>query len=237
MTDSAEKMDALVQLAGTIAHELNNIFTAVSGNLTLLNPEKVVPESQDVSIKDIARAAQRGVELTAKLQAFAGRQRLNRSYVNLNSLILQTMHGLRSTIPQVHVSILLADANFVVFIDEAKLSETIEELVKNAVEAMPQTGGHIAIETSYLEEDRHYPRVLMKLKDSGQGMAPEVVVRATEPLFTTCSRGVRPGWGLSKCSGFVRQSGGRMTLSSKLGQGTVVTIELPLATEINQLPR
>jgi signal transduction histidine kinase len=237
MTDSAEKMNALVQLAGTIAHELNNIFTAVSGNITLLDQEKVVPENQDVSIKDIARAAQRGVELTAKLQAFAGRQRLNRRYVDLNSLVLKTMHSLRSTIPHVHVSILLADESFVVFLDEEKLSETIAELVKNAVEAMPQTGGHITIETSCLEEDQHYPRVLLKLKDSGQGMAPEVVVRATEPLFTTCSRGVKSGWGLSKCSGFVRQSGGRMMLSSKLGQGTVVTIELPLATKVNQLPK
>jgi signal transduction histidine kinase len=232
MTDSSEKMTALVQLAGTVAHELNNIFTAVAGNLSLLEQERALPGSQDVSVQDIARAAQRGVELTAKLQAFAGRQRLNRRYADLNALIVQTMRDLRTTLPPIHVNIMLADAKFIVYLDGDKLSETIAELVKNAVEALPARGGRITIETKLLAENERYPRALVRLKDNGRGMSPEVMARATEPLFTTCPRGLKAGWGLSKSTGFIRQSGGRMTLSSRLGHGTLVEIELPLATDI-----
>src|SRR6185312_16968148 len=77
MTETSDKMTALVQLAGTVAHELNNIFTAVTGNLSLLEPEAAAAPGQESTIRDIGRAAERGIDLTSKLQAFAGRQRLN----------------------------------------------------------------------------------------------------------------------------------------------------------------
>jgi C4-dicarboxylate-specific signal transduction histidine kinase len=234
MTDTSEKMTALTQLAGTVAHELNNIFTAVVGNLNLLDLARASPDGQGVLVQDVARAAQRGIELTAKLQAFAGRQQLSRKYVDLNALVLQTMRNLRTDLPLVHVNIMLTDAKLVVHIDEEKLSDTIVELVKNALDAMPPKGGTITIETALRAEHKQQPWALLKLKDSGQGMTPEVLARAAEPLFTTCPRGLKAGWGLSKSTGFITQSGGQMSLSSRLYHGTLIEIELPLATEVEQ---
>jgi len=92
----SEKMTALVQLAGTVAHELNNIFTAVAGNLSLLDRE--FTGEQSVTYRDILRAAQRGIDLTSKLQAFAGRQRLERRSIELNSVVSRTLAKLRNTL-------------------------------------------------------------------------------------------------------------------------------------------
>lgn len=228
MTESSEKMTALVQLAGTVAHELNNIFTAVTGNLSLLDHEIAGSPNQASTVKDIVRAAQRGIDLTSKLQAFAGRQRLNRKNVELNAIVLRTLRALRPTLPTTNVKITLADAEFLVYADEQKLADTIVELVKNAHAAMPPVGGCLIIETAYHDVEGRHPQVLLRIRDNGRGMPPEVMARAMEPLFTTRPHGIRAGWGLSNCAGFVRQSGGRMSLHSEPGQGTLVEITLPL---------
>src|ERR1700761_705792 len=125
MTESSDKMTALVQLAGTVAHELNNIFTAVTGNLSLLEPEAAISPNQASTMRDIVRAAERGIDLTSKLQAFAGRQRLDRRNIELNGIVLRTMRALRSSLPATNVRISLADTEFVIYADEEKLSDTI----------------------------------------------------------------------------------------------------------------
>jgi len=228
MTESAEKMTALVQLAGTVAHELNNIFTAVAGNLSLLGPEAAFSPNQASTVRDIVRAAERGIELTSKLQAFAGRQRLNRRNVELNDVVLRTMRKLRPSLPTTNVKIALADAEFIVYADEEKLADTIVELVKNAHAAMLPIGGCLTVETIRHEIEGRRPHALLRIRDNGKGMAPEVMARAIEPLFTTSPHGIKAGWGLSNCAGFIRQSGGRMSLHSEVGQGTLVEILLPL---------
>lgn len=228
MTESSEKMTALVQLAGTVAHELNNIFMAVTGNLSLLDQERDGSENHDVTVKDIVRAAQRGIDLTSKLQAFAGRQRLHRENLDLNALVSSTMSGLRPSLAATHVNILLAEAKFIVYADKQKLADAIAELIKNAQAALPSTGGRIIVETLQAGAERHCPHVILRIRDNGRGMSPEVMARATEPLFTTCPRGMKMGWGLSYCAGFIRQLGGELRLSSKEYLGTVVEISLPL---------
>jgi signal transduction histidine kinase len=228
MTESSEKMTALVQLAGTVAHELNNIFTAVTGNLSLLEPESAASANQASTVRDIVRAAQRGIDLTSKLQAFAGRQRLHRQNVELNAVVLKTMRALQPSLPTTNVNINLANAEFIVYADEQKLSDIIIELVKNAHAAMPPVGGCLTVETSRHEIEGRHPQALLRIRDNGKGMAPEVMARAMEPLFTTRPHGIKAGWGLSNCAGFVRQSGGRMSLHSEIGQGTLVEITLPL---------
>ena len=228
MTESTEKMTALVQLAGTVAHELNNIFTAVTGNLSLLDQEAGASPSQASTVKDILRATERGIDLTSKLQAFAGRQRLERRNVELNGAILRTMRELRSTLATTNVRITLADAEFIVYVDERKLSETVVELVKNAHAAMAPVGGCLTVETARHEIEGRHPQALLRIRDNGRGMSADIMARAMDPLFTTRPHGIRTGWGLSNCAGFVRQSGGRMSLHSEPGQGTLVEITLPL---------
>ena len=221
-----EKMTALVQLAGTVAHELNNIFTAVAGNLSLLDQE--FSDEQSVTYRDILRAAQRGIDLTSKLQAFAGRQRLDRRSIELNGVVSRTLAKLRNTLDDIAVDITLAGAEFIVYADEQKLSDTVIELIKNARAAMSETGGRLTVKTERVERGGNHPYVLLSIVDNGCGMTPDVMARATEPLFTTGPHGIKTGWGLSNCAGFVRQSGGTMTISSEPGRGTVVELALPL---------
>lgn len=221
-----EKMTALVQLAGTVAHELNNIFTAVAGNLSLLDRE--FKDEQSDTYRDILRAAQRGIDLTSKLQAFAGRQRLNRRSIELNGVVSRTLAKLRSTLAEVSVGVALENADFVVYADEQKLSDTVVELIKNARAAMPDSGGQLTIKTERVLRGNGRAHVLLSIADNGSGMTPDVMARATEPLFTTGPHGIKAGWGLSNCAGFVRQSGGTLMLSSEPGRGTTVELTLPL---------
>ena len=221
-------MAALVQLAGTVAHELNNIFMAVTGNLSLLDHPPQDSANHAGTVKDIVRAAQRGIELTSKLQAFAGRQRLNRQHVDLNAIVSRTVRSLRPSLSATHVNVMLANAKFIIYADEQKLSDTIVEIIMNAHAALPAVGGRIIIETLPFQAEGHSPLAILRIHDNGRGMSPDVMARATEPLFTTCPHGIRAGWGLSNCTGFIRQSGGRLSLTSELGRGTIVEIGLPL---------
>ena len=221
----SEKMDALVQLAGTVAHELNNIFTAVAGNLSLLDQD--FSGEQSVTYRDIVRAAQRGIDLTAKLQAFAGRQRLERRRVDLNAVVARTFAKLRHTLSGVELDVALGGTEFIVYADEQKLSDTVVELIKNARTAMADTGGRLTVRTQR-QQRGNIPLVLLSIMDNGVGMTPDVMARATDPLFTTGPHGIKAGWGLSNCAGFVRQSGGTMTLTSEPARGTTVELSLPL---------
>lgn len=220
-----EKMDALVQLAGTVAHELNNIFTAVAGNLSLLDQD--FSGEQSITYRDIVRAAQRGIDLTSKLQAFAGRQRLERRRIDLNGVVSTTLARLRHTLSGVELDVVLGTTEFVVYADEQKLSDTVVELIKNARTAMSDTGGRLSVRTQRHQRGNN-PHVLLSVMDNGAGMTPDVMARATDPLFTTSPHGIKTGWGLSNCAGFVRQSGGTMTLTSEPGRGTMVEVSLPL---------
>jgi two-component system NtrC family sensor kinase len=102
------------------------------------------------------------------------------------------------------------------------------ELIKNARAAMAETGGRLTVKTEHMERGNNHRYVLLSIADNGSGMTPDVMARATEPLFTTGPHGIKTGWGLSNCAGFVRQSGGTMTISSEPGRGTVVELALPL---------
>lgn len=220
----SERMNALIQLAGTVSHELNNIFTAVAGNLSLLDQE--LTGEQLATFQDVLRAAKRGIDLTSKLQAFAGRQNLVRRNTEIHAVTAKALRAQRQALEGVSLITIFAPEDFIVYIDEAKLFDTIVELVRNARAAMPQTGGRLIVKTA--RQSHGTPRVLLSISDNGCGMAPEVIARATEPLFTTGARGIRVGWGLSSSAGFIRQSGGGMTIASTPRQGTTVKISLPL---------
>jgi len=222
----SDKMDALVQLAGTVSHELNNIFTAVAGNLSLLDHE--LEGDQLATFQDILKAAQRGIDLTSKLQAFAGRQNLTRRKIEIHRVIAKALDAQRPSLAGVNLITALAGEEFIVYTDETKLFDTIAELVENARAAMPATGGRLIIQTARQMHGNGRPHALLSISDNGCGMASDVSARATEPLFTTGRQGIKAGWGLSNCAGFIRQSGGKMAIQSAPGQGTIVSITLPL---------
>jgi signal transduction histidine kinase len=230
MSDT-EKEEALVQLAGSVAHELNNIFTAVAGNLSLL--EASLEDRQKASlVGDVIRTANRGIELSQKLQAFAGRQKLNRTRFDMNQSVASAIAQLkRTTLCNIDVELVLLPASCIVAADEEKFQHVVEELVKNAATAMNHRGWIIITTNQLTLQDNQLGRlpagsyVRLSVRDSGGGMSPDVMRRALDPLFST--RTGHQGWGLAKCAGFVRQCGGEITLSSIKGQGTAAEVYLP----------
>ncbi|HEY4941422.1 MAG TPA: ATP-binding protein [Rhizomicrobium sp.] len=231
-------MAALVELAGAVAHELNNIFTAVAGNLSLLDEDLPGDADSSARIGEVIRTAQRGIVLSSKLQAFAGRQPLRRKRSDISRLVGRVVQDLPpARLDGVRLRVALAREECPSFVDEDKLRACVDEILRNALAAMPD-GGQIIVETrshtAGAEPTKNMPAlrpgryVMIAVSDTGKGMAPHVAARAVDPLFTTKTPGINAGWGLSNCAGFVRQSGGYMTLASKLGLGTRVEIYLPL---------
>jgi len=227
-----EKMDALVHLAGSVAHELNNIFTAVTGNLSLLEDSFQCHGHDAGLVSDVLRTANRGIELSQQLQAFAGRQKMQRKRFDLNQAVSSTVAALkRDILRHVDVQLTLESGTCIVAADEEKFHHVIEELAKNAAAAMNHRGGmtvttsHVAIAQDQVGRLAPGAYIKLSMRDSGHGMSPDVVRRALDPLFST--KGGHRGWGLARCAGILRQCGGDIVLSSTRGQGTTAEIYLP----------
>ena len=237
----AQKMEAVGQLTGGIAHDFNNLLTIVLANLQLLEDE-LAPGSPPLELAASAtRAAQRGADLTRKLLIFARRQRLESTPLDVNELVSGLTGLLARTLGE-HVRIVesLAPELPKVLVDAAQLETALLNLVINARDAMSR-GGRLSIETAYTIIDANDEGrdpglapgeyVSVGVSDTGTGMTNEVMQRAFEPFFTTKEAGRGTGLGLSMVYGFVKQSGGHVTLYSEAGYGTTVKLYLPLATQ------
>jgi len=226
LPDLASETEPLAHLAGAMAHELNNIFTAVTGSLWLLENDNRGAEDQAAIVREILRASERGVALTSKLQAFAGRQPLQLKTIDLNETVSRALRKvILARSARIHTK--LCPVKMIVLGDEEKLINLIEELVHNSCAAMPPQGGSISVETELRSEGAR-SLCWLCVEDNGCGMAPEVARKAAAPLFTTASHNINKGWGLSSCTGIVRQLRGRITLSSEPTRGTKVEILLPV---------
>lgn len=229
----SQKSAALVRLAGKLAHELNNIFTTVIGNVALLDEAKI--PGVETAIKELRRGIERGIELSSNLQAFAGTQAFRRRHVEVNRVIEETVHPLRqSLLSGFDLEINLSRPSCIVFIDEEKFRACLFEIARNASRSMRGLGT-LTIETRPIREGKSIhaacdepDEIEIDITDTGIGMAPEVVEHALDPMFTTQTPQVSPGWGLSKVAGFVRQSGGQMKLRSVPDVGTSVSLRLPV---------
>jgi signal transduction histidine kinase/CheY-like chemotaxis protein len=235
----AQKMDAIGQLTGGVAHDFNNLLTVITGNLDLL--ERQV---DDVFCKRLIasarRGTERGVRLTQSLLAFGRRQRLQPEVVDINQLIRDFGDLLRRAADEaIDIQFVLGPRVDRSVIDPAHFQSALLNLVVNARDAMPPAGGRIVIETRNIvlsasqaaadPELRPGPYVEVAVSDNAGGMPPEVMARAFEPFFTTKDVGKGTGLGLSQVYGFVKQSGGHVQLTSKVGVGTSVKLYLPRA--------
>lgn len=211
---------------------------AVNGNLSLLEMSFDTTNPRAGVVNDVMNTARRGLELSEKLQAFAGRQRLQRTRLDLNQIAAATVAGLKQTLLRdMDVELELSPDGLWISSDAEKLQHVIEELAKNAVAAMAsphQTQGWMIVMTDSQEvapgQADSLPAgeyAVLSVKDAGEGMTPDVARRAMDPLFST--RPGHHGWGLARCAGFVRQCGGAIVLDSAPGKGTTVDIYLPLA--------
>jgi PAS domain S-box-containing protein len=227
----AQKMEAVGQLTGGIAHDFNNLLTPVIGGLEILSRSLDEPR-----LKRIADAAlesgRRGAKLTTQLLAFSRLQRIRMAPVSVNNVI-ETMHLMLKHSIGGAVSIrtqLGSDADYALC-DENQLENALLNLAINARDAMPD-GGTLTISTSLVSEPAAVDLeagdyICLAVADTGTGMSPEILARATEPFFSTKPFGKGTGLGLAQVYGIARQSQGTLRIESKEGEGTIVRLLLP----------
>ncbi len=232
----AQKMEAIGQLTAGLAHDFNNLLHVINGSLERLAAKRHDEQAFERYLTAATAAAERGAKLTHQLLAFARRGRLEPKGVDLSDLVnsiaelLETSIGSKATLhlnlqrrlPQVRV-------------DATHLEMALLNVVVNARDASPN-GGAITVTTKQIHlngdaASRHLEPgdyVLLCVSDQGTGMAPHIVARATEPFFTTKSRGEGTGLGLAMAHGFVQQSGGRLEIESAVGHGTTIRMLFPV---------
>jgi PAS domain S-box-containing protein len=235
----SQKMDAIGQLTGGVAHDFNNMLTVITGTIDIL--ADAVADKPDIAAiaKLISEAADRGAELTSHLLAFARKQPLQPRQTHVNDVATEAARLLRPTLGE-HIEVewkLETDA-WTALVDPAQLGTAIVNLAVNARDAMAD-GGKLTLETAniYLDEDyaaahnevRPGPYVMFAVSDTGPGIPAAIREKVFEPFFTTKDVGKGTGLGLSMVYGFVKQSGGHIKLYTEEGQGTTFKIYLPRA--------
>ena len=239
-----QKMDAIGQLTGGVAHDFNNILTVITGTIGILE-EAVADQPELVSIaKLIDEAAERGASLTKHLLAFARKQPLQPREIDVNGLVLEAAKLLHPTLgEQIEIKPLLADDAWTALVDPSQLTTAVLNLALNARDAMPG-GGKLSLETNNVYLDENYASmhsevtagnyVMVAVSDTGAGIPAALLERVFDPFFTTKEVGKGTGLGLSMVFGFVKQSGGHIKIYSEEGHGTSVKMYLPRATGLNQ---
>jgi signal transduction histidine kinase/ActR/RegA family two-component response regulator/HAMP domain-containing protein len=236
----SQKLDAIGQLTGGVAHDFNNILTVITGTAEIL-ADGVADRPNLLAIaRMIDQAADRGADLTRHLLAFARRQPLEPRSVDINNLVLDAAQLLRPTLGE-HIeieSMLEPDAE-PALIDPSQLSTALLNLAVNARDAMPN-GGKLTLETGNVVLDESYARsnpevqpgnyVMIAVSDTGTGIPAGLRDRVFEPFFTTKTVGKGTGLGLSMVYGFVKQSNGHVKIYSEEGYGTTIKLYLPRAS-------
>lgn len=227
------ELEALGHLTGGIAHDFNNLLAIIMAHAELLHERASDPGLRETA-ELLMDTAERGASLTNRLLAFGRRQALRPEALELDQVIQSLSTSLGRTLAAGTILEVLSDACPAAYADKHLLEVAITNLVLNASEAMPN-GGRIEIASSLAESSSvggdvlpgRYARITVA--DNGPGMAPDVLSRALDPLFTT--KGIRggAGMGLPMVKGFARQSGGDVTIQSSPGAGTSVNVFLPLA--------
>ena len=234
----AQKIEAVGQLTGGVAHDFNNLLTVIIGGLDTIRRAGLHDNVRLTRALDMAtQGAQRAATLTARLLAFSRRQPLKPSPLDLNVVVRDSTELLHRTLGEtIELEGVLAPRLWPVELDQNQLETAILNLAVNARDAMPE-GGKLTIETGNTLLDEAYTATdsevtpgqyaVLAISDSGQGMSTEVLNRVFEPFFTTKEVGKGTGLGLSMVYGFVKQSGGHVTIYSEPGEGTTVKLYFP----------
>ena len=234
-----QKLEAIGRLAGGVAHDFNNMLTAIFGNLDLA-ARSLPPRSPALEhLKQIRMAADRAAGLTHQLLAFARKQVIQPAILDPNALICGVAQLLRPLVGgDVRLELLPGEGVWPIRIDRGQFDQVLVNLAVNARDAMPE-GGRLTIQTANVTLDDEYCRqrpgvrpgdhVELLVTDTGQGMDEAIQPYVFEPFFTTKEAGKGTGLGLATCHGIVKQHGGHIGFRSAPGRGTCFRIYLPRA--------
>jgi PAS domain S-box-containing protein len=240
----SQKMEAMGTLAGGIAHEFNNILSAILGftDLTLYE----VPQGSQAwaNMQEVLKATRRAKELVQQILAFSRPGDRAWEPLVVASIVREALALLRATLPAtIAIHQHLDDTSGTVLANRTQLHQVVLNLCTNAAHAMRDTGGLLEISVDTVEVDRAfamrspplYPgsHVRLRVRDTGPGMPPEVVARIFEPFFTTKEIGEGTGMGLAIVHGIVTSANGAITVQSTPGEGTTFTIYLPQSTAVD----
>lgn len=232
-----EKLEAVGNLAGGVAHDLNNILTPILGNAELALDSLPNENPLYVYFREISDAARRAESLVRQILAFSRRQLLDKKHLNLNNSVNSLLKMLNRLIREdIRIETNLSEEIWDIFADYGQIDQIIINLVVNARDAMP-TGGRIFIETTNVTDADSIchtcktqilgDHVLLMVSDNGTGIKPEVAERIFEPFFTTKETGKGTGMGLATVLGIVHQHGGHINLYSEAERGTTFKVYFP----------
>lgn len=232
----AQKMEAVGQLTGGVAHDFNNLLMVIHGNIELI-AERVADPTVGRMAESAMRAAGRGAELTQRLLAFSRKQALAPAVIALDQLVAGMANLMSRTLGEaIEIEVKGVEGLWQCRVDPSQLESALLNLALNARDAMPQ-GGMLTIETANIKlDDTNVAAqndvspgdyVQVSVSDTGTGMTHEVIEHAFEPFFTTKDVGAGSGLGLSMVHGFIKQSGGFVTIDSTKGVGTKLNLYLP----------
>jgi CheY-like chemotaxis protein len=226
-TQHAAKMEAIGQLAGGVAHDFNNLLTGINGNAELLQAS-LGPNSPEAELAlQIQKTGERAAELVRHLLGFARRGRIQMTTANLHTIIDEVMALLRHSVDKRIQLVTKLDATRSwIRCDPSQIQNALLNLGVNARDAMPD-GGELAILT-HDEPHGSGDGIAIEVRDSGQGIAPEILARIFEPFFTTKEQGKGTGLGLASVYGCVQSHGGDIQVESTVGRGSAFRIRLPV---------
>ncbi len=237
----AQRLEAVGRLAGGVAHDFNNMLTAILGFSDIILASEAGASPWRDEVEQIRLAAHRAAELTRQLLAFSRKQVHQPVVLDVRALVRDMDRLLRRLIGE-HIELVTqgGDHPATVRVDPAKLEQAIANLVVNARDAMP-AGGRLTVEVTRVHLDEEYaathaevtagPHVMLTVSDTGMGMPSEVLQRAFEPFFTTKPPGEGTGLGLSTVYGMVTQGGGHLSAHSEEGRGTTFRLYFPAVEE------
>ncbi|WDZ94234.1 PAS domain S-box protein [Herbaspirillum sp. WKF16] len=236
-----QKMEAVGQLTGGVAHDFNNVLQIIGGNLQLLQSDPALEERGRQRVKIAIAAVDRGAKLSSQLLAFARRQPLQPRSINLERVVQNMADLLRRAVGEtIEISTVITRQLWNTMLDPNQVENLIINTAINARDAMP-SGGRLTLQIENVQlSDPHFlsqadlspgEYVELSISDNGHGMSPHVRERAFEPFFTTKKEGEGTGLGLSMAYGFVKQSKGHISIHSEQGHGTTIRIYFPRSRE------
>lgn len=236
----SQKMDAVGQLAGGIAHEFNNMLTSIGGFARMARRDSGSGERVEMCLDEITRASDRAADLTRQLLDFSRRTSTDNPHpLNLKSMVKELSTFLRPLLGERHpVALDLTEEDLTVMADPSRLHQALVNLCINARDAMAE-GGMVRISTARFFADdgfaKRHPSLAgrsfaaITVRDCGHGIDPAIGDRIFEPFFTTKPQGKGTGLGLPMVYSMAEQIGGTVEFESTLGRGTAFTLTLPLA--------